>query len=83
MDATITECSGLPGVATEAQYKYESGSLGCGFFGTMGSKDFCTQQEFNGRCLSLPNHCPVSSTVATAPAVGTCYDGQCAVDYYG
>lgn len=78
------------GLMTESSYPYKSGSLGCGFGGRMGSDDFCVTKEMGstGRCLSVPNHCPVSTTTglkATAKVdkVGGCFDGQCNTDYFG
>jgi len=72
------------GLMTEDAYPYKSGSLGCGFGGTMGSNDFCVTSEMgsSGRCLSLPNHCPVPDT-ALREQSSICFDGQCDTQYFG
>ena len=36
----------------------------------------------SGRCLSVPNHCPVDTTVENDHA-GFCIDGQCNTNYFG
>ena len=36
----------------------------------------------SGRCLSVPNHCPVATTMENDHA-GFCIDGQCNTNYFG